>query len=448
LRQSILKIAVPATIENVLQTLVGFFDTFLISRIGLVAVASVGLANTVLNVYLAIFLALGIGASSLIARHFGADQKEEAGQVAEQSVLLSLVIGLVLGGLTLLFGSGILAQMQGGEDVQYYGGTFFYLVGGTAVFWSLMTVFGSILRATGDAKSPLKVGAVVNILNVVLDAVLIFGLGPIPAMGILGTAIGTSVSRLLGCVLLYRKVKRGTIPFSLKRVFRLGNYQELVTLSIPAMMERLVMRVGQVVYFGLIAGLGVGVFASHSIAGSIESFVYMPAYGLATASATLAGQYFGAGDRKAARKVAFLSVKYGVLVMGLLGVVLFVGSPVFATFFTEDAKTIAQIVTALRIDAFAQPFLAISLIITGALQGIGDTKSPLYTTVIGIWVIRLLGVMFLAGHLGLGIAGIWIGIGVDLFIRSVYLTWRFVGQLRKADVLEGVQLPTRHLKGS
>ena len=111
--------------------------------------------------------------------------------------------------------------------------------------------------------------------------------------------------------------------------------------------------------------------------------------------------------------------------MSFLGVILFLGSPYFAQLFTQDTDAISQIVTALRIDAFNQPGLAISLIITGALQGMGDTKSPLYSTAFGMWGLRIIGVIFLGQYLGLGIAGVWLSIGIDLYFRSIYLTNKF-----------------------
>ena len=421
----VLNLAIPATIENILQTLVGFVDTLLVARIGLMAVTAVGVANSVLNVYLAIFIALGVGTSSLISQHMGAKENSEATTVARQSTFLAIVIGLFFGLITLLFGKPILSLIGATEEVMAYSQSFFFVVGGASIFLSVMTIFGSILRAIGDTKSPMQISAIVNVLNVGIDYILIFGFGPIPALGVLGTAIGTVISRLLGCILLYRKIKKSPVAFEMRDIFQVSTYKPLIELSFPAALERLVMRVGQVLYFGLIVAIGAKTFAAHSIAGNIESFVYMPAYGFATAAATLVGSYIGARDYNSAKKAAFLSVKYGVIFMSFLGVILFLGSPYFAQLFTQDTDAISQIVTALRIDAFNQPGLAISLIITGALQGMGDTKSPLYSTAFGMWGLRIIGVIFLGQYLGLGIAGVWLSIGIDLYFRSIYLTNKF-----------------------
>lgn len=421
----ILALAIPATIENILQTAVGFIDALMISKIGLVAVTAVGIANTILNVYLALFIALGVGASALIAQKIGAKQTDEAQRVTNQAVILTLAVSLLLGVVSIFFGESLLHVMGDSEAVLQESLQFFTVVGGGAVFMGLMTIFGSILRATGDTKSPMKISVVVNIGNIVIDYILIFGLGPIPALGVLGTAIGTVLSRLLGCWLLYRKVQQSKSPVDRATLFASGSYRPLVNLSIPATLERLVMRLGQVLYFGLIVSISAKTFAAHSIAGNIESFTYMPAYGLATAATTLVGNAIGARDSQLAKSYGYSAAKYGVIFMSLLGVILFFGAPFFASMFTSDQEALRQIVVALRIDAFAQPGLAISLITTGALQGMGDTKSPLYSTAFGMWGIRLVGVMVLSKYLGLGIAGIWLSIAIDLYLRSLFLVYKF-----------------------
>lgn len=421
----ILALAIPATVENILQTAVGFIDALMISKIGLVAVTAVGIANTILNVYLALFIALGVGASALIAQKIGAKRETEAQIITNQSVLLTIVISLLLALVSVLFGSPLLRMMGASERILQESLTFFVVVGGGALSMGLMTIFGSILRATGDTKSPMKVSVVVNIGNIVIDYILIFGLGPIPALGVLGTAIGTVLSRVLGCWLLYRKVQLSKSPLDWSTLFASSNYRPLINLSIPATLERLVMRLGQVLYFGLIVSISAKTFAAHSIAGNIESFTYMPGYGLATAATTLVGNAIGARDPQQAKRYGYSAAKYGVIFMSLLGVILFFGAPFFASLFTSDQEALRQIVIALRIDAFAQPGLAISLITTGALQGMGDTKSPLYTTAFGMWGIRVIGVIVLSKYLGLGIAGIWLSIAIDLYLRSLFLVYKF-----------------------
>mgnify|MGYP000854506940 CR=1 FL=1 len=263
--KNIFKLAIPATIENILQTLVGFIDTLMISRLGLIAVTAIGISNNLFSVYLAVIIAMGVGASSLISRYLGAGKIAEARKIVVQSTALSIAIGIIFAMVTIIFDEQILNIMGAEREVIYKALPYFNIVGGATIFISLLTVFGSILRATGDTKTPMIVNTAVNILNIVLDYILIFGLGPIPAMGIVGTAIGTVVARIIGSILMFSKIQQTALAFKFGDVFKKSNYKEMIELSIPAVLERLVMRVGQVVYFGLIVSMGVKTYALQGI---------------------------------------------------------------------------------------------------------------------------------------------------------------------------------------
>lgn len=427
----IIQLAIPATIENILQTLVGFIDALMVAKISLIAVTAVGVANTILNVYLAIFIALGIAGGALISQKIGAKKEQSASELANQTILITITLGIIFGLISICFGKLLLKMMGASNEILTEAIGFFYIVGGTSIFIALMTVFGSILRANEDTKTPMQISLIVNLINIAIDYLLIFGVGPIPPLGVIGTAIGTVISRIIGSYLLFCKVQQSKSPIQFKILFAKTNYQPLIRLIIPATLERLVMRFGQVIYFGLIVSLSAKTFASHSIAGNIESFTYMPAYGLAAAASTLVGNQIGANKILEAKQIANSAVKFGVITMSFLGIILFLGAPYFARLFTNDVEAIQQIVVALRIDAFIQPALAISLITTGALQGMGDTKTPLISTIIGMWGIRIIGVIILAIVFKMGIAGIWLAIGIDLYTRSVFLHWRLQTNMDK-----------------
>ncbi|WP_223068000.1 MATE family efflux transporter [Paenibacillus caui] len=426
----ILALGIPAMIENLLQTVVGFVDTLFVSKLGLTEVTAVGVTNAILAVYLAIFLAMGVGTSSLIAKSVGAGDLEKAKAIARQSTLISALLGLVFGVITLFFAKPLLELMGAEPAVLESGVIYFRIVAVPSIFISLMTIFGSILRSAGDTKTPMKVGLWINLLHIVLDYILIFGAAGIPGMGIAGAAWATVLVRLVGSVMLFMYIRKSKLAFSFKK--RAGEYTlPLLQLSVPAAAERLIMRFGQVLYFGLIVRIGTEVYAAHTIAGNIEIFSYMPGYGLAVAATTLVGQYLGAGRREDAYRFGLLTAGIAVLFMSGVGVLLFIFSPVAATWFTSDSSAIEMVTTALRIDAFAQPFLAIGLVLAGALQGAGDTKSPMYSTAIGMWLIRVIGVYVLCIHFNMGIAGVWLSIAFDLFVRAIFLYFRFKSKMHK-----------------
>ncbi|MEK4180706.1 MATE family efflux transporter [Aeribacillus sp. FSL K6-1121] len=429
----ILALAVPAMIENILQTVVGFVDTLFVSKLGLNEVTAVGVANAVLAVYIAIFMAVGVGASSLIARHVGAGNIGQAKAVAKQSTILSFFIGLFFGLITLFFTEPLLRIMGAEPSVLVDASVYFRIVAVPSVFISLMFIFGSILRAAGDTKTPMKVSWWINIIHIVLDYFFIFGLLGFHGLGLAGAAWATVIVRVLGAIALYYYIQKSSISFSLFQKSSLDIKKftlPILRLSAPAAIERLIMRLGQVFYFGLIVRIGTETYAAHTIAGNIETFSYMLGYGLAAAASTLVGQHIGAKLEKEAYTYGMLTTYIAMLFMSIIGVLLFFLSPWLATWFTTDKQAIEMVTTALRIDAFAQPALAMGLVLTGALQGAGDTKSPMYSTAVGMWVIRIVGVYVLGIQLNLGIAGVWLSIVIDQVIRALILWWRFKKQIK------------------
>lgn len=426
----ILALAVPAMIENLLQTVVGFVDTLFVSRLGLVEVAAVGVTNAIIAVYLAVFMAMGIGTSSLIAKSVGAGDLEKAKAIARQSTWISAGLGLIFGVITLFFAEPLLRVMGAEPNVVAQGTIYFRIVAVPSIFISLMTIFGSILRAAGDTKTPMKVGIWINLIHVGLDYVLIFGFLGAGGWGIAGAAWATAIVRMIGAVTLYLFIRKSKLSFSFRKGTSNGLILPLLRLSGPAAAERLIMRFGQVLYFGLIVRIGTDVYAAHTIAGNIEIFSYMPGYGLAVAATTLVGQHLGAKRREDAYRYGILTAGIAVIFMSFVGVLLFFFSPIAAAWFTEQPDVVRMVTTALRIDAFAQPFLAIGLVLAGALQGAGDTKSPMYSTAIGMWIIRIVGVYVLSIYFGMGIAGVWLSIAIDLMVRAVYLYFRFKKQMQ------------------
>ncbi|MGG0938651.1 MATE family efflux transporter [Brevibacillus centrosporus] len=429
----ILALAVPAMIENMLQTVVGFVDTLFVSKLGLGEVTAVGVTNAILAVYLAVFLAMGVGTSALIAKNVGAGNLVKAKSIARQSTLLSALLGILFGLLTFLFAAPLLRLMGAEGSILADGVTYFRIVAVPSIFISLMMIFGSILRAAGDTKTPMKVGIWINLIHIVLDYVLIFGFLGITGYGITGAAWATVIARAVGTIALYHKIQKSNLSFSWRNDGSREFFLPLLQISFPAAIERLIMRFGQVLYFGLIVRIGTDVYAAHTIAGNIEVFSYMPGYGLAVAATTLVGQNLGANRREDAYRYGILTTGMAVIFMSFVGILLFFLSPIAASWFTDQAEVILMVTTALRIDAFAQPFLAIGLVVAGALQGAGDTKSPMYSTAIGMWLVRVVGVYVLSIHFKLGIAGVWLSIAVDLFARAVFLYLRFIRKMRSHD---------------
>ncbi|MBM7578524.1 MULTISPECIES: MATE family efflux transporter [Jeotgalibacillus] len=434
----ILILALPAVIENFFQTILGFIDTYFVSKIGLVEVSAVGVTNAVLAIYFALFMALGVAVNIYVANSIGAKQVERARHIAQQAIIIAIVIGIVTGIITLFFAEPLLTLMGIEDDVLQAGSTYFRIVAIPSIFMSLMFVLSAILRGVGDTKSPMKISIMINIVNAVLDYVFIFGFWFIPELGIIGAAIATVISRILGTIglLMYiRKTKEIKFKKSYWKPDK-DHLVELLSLGGPAAGERLIMRIGQIVYFGFVVALGTNVFAAHQIAGNIEIFSYMVGYGFATAATIIVGQLLGAGNIKEAKQYAWLCVWLSVGSMTVLGVLLFFLGSWTGSFFTQDQDVINDISIALKVSGIFQPFLAVVLILTGVFQGAGNTKFPMYLTGFGMWLIRTSFVYLLTVQVGWGLLGVWIAIGLDIIFRAVVLLVQFSRdkwRVQKAD---------------
>lgn len=435
----VMALAWPAIVENSLQSLVGFIDTLFVSKLGLVEVTAVGITQRILEVYFAVFMAIGVGSTALIARHIGANQIQRARQIAKQSVLLASWVGIAFGMATLFFAEPILRVMGAEPAVLHQGAIYLRVVAVPSLIISLMFILGSLLRGAGDTMSPMKAGFWMNGVHIALDYLLIFGLGPLPGFGIAGAAAATVLARVFGVWLLIRYLRRS--PTCLGQEWPQGwspNWPVLLSITeigTPAAVERLIMRFGQVLYFGLILALGTHTFAAHQIAGNIETFSYLPGYGFAVAATTLVGQQLGANRIKEALSYGYISVVLAIVSMGTIGIFLFFGGEWAAHYFTKEASVIHQVGIALKIDALTQIPLAVVLVLTGALNGAGDTKWPMISTAIGIWVVRVTGVYGLGIALGWGLAGVWLAILLDNLWRALFLGWRFYSRRWSAKKL-------------
>jgi len=422
----ILLLALPVMAENFLQSMVGFVDTLFLSRLGLEEVAAVGIANAVFQIYYAVFLAVATASTILVSRAIGERNKSSVSAIISNSIYLTIFVGMVFGVISFFFAESLLTMMGANGQVLKLGTVYFQIVSTPCVWIAMMYTIGAIFRGAGDTKTPMKVGIAMNIIHVILDYVLIFGVF-FHGLGIVGAALATVCARIIGVLLLFRQLYIKELVERKARVWK-GNrriMRSLARLGIPASFERLFMRFGQIIYFSMIMRMGVEVYSAHTLAGNFTIFPTMIGTGLAAATATLIGQSIGAKDIQAVRSYSKASMMVTALAMTAALLTIFLTSGATVRIFTDHQTVIRLVVTVLGIDTFAQPATAVVTALTAVLQAGGDTKYPMYVTAIGIWAIRTLGVYLLGVRLGFGLMGVWIAIALDNYIRALLLYWRY-----------------------
>lgn len=416
-------LAIPVIIENILQTLLGTVDTYFAGQINDNAIAAIGVTNLIINVFIVFFTAISIGTSAVVARNFGKGEMDKVKEATIQSIFLGIIISLVVGVINILFYEQILDICGATNEILNFTIPYYLVVAVPIIFLCLSLILSSCLRSTKDTKTPMIATAFANVLNIILNILFIK-----MNMGIIGLALATTISRCMNVVILLIKLRMCNIHIKInKEVIKDGKdtLKAIIKIGAPAGMEKLIMRLGQLVYNSMIISIGVSAYVAHNIAGNIESYTYIPALGFGVATATLVGISLGEGDSEKSKEIVYLADIITTICMVAIGILLFIFAPQIVKIFTNTLEVQIMVVNVLRLIALFQCFIAITQIFTSALQGAGDTKFPMYATLIGIWGVRVGIGYFLGVIMNFGLFGVWIAYAIDITVRAFLLIIRF-----------------------
>ncbi|MCX6018877.1 MAG: MATE family efflux transporter [Chloroflexi bacterium] len=428
----IVSLAVPAVLENLLSTAVFFADTLLIGWMkDPASLAAVGLSGTYLFIAQGVVMALGIGALAVVARAWGAGDFAAARRAAGQSVSLTFVFTLLMVPLMILLARPFFSLLVQDPNAQMR-----ETVIGLASEYATIIMLGSLLayprfvlsmvmRAAGDTRTPMYITLLVNVLNIALAAALIFGIGPIPSMGVRGAGIATAIAQAIGGLLSFGAVLTGISQpkLTLREMFIWDKREvsRIWRLALPNIIESAIQRVGFVTFMGIVSSLGAAAIAAHQITNSIESMSFMPGSGLATAVSTIVGQALGAGDMRTAEIGTRRSVIFGILLMSSIGAAFVAFGTQLSGIFGATQEVLSLAANTVRISALELPTLAIYMIYSSALRGAGDMRSPMIVSLIGAVFFRVAAVWFFAVQLKLGLNGVWLGTAIDWLGRAVII---------------------------
>jgi putative MATE family efflux protein len=437
LRRGVFWLALPAVGEQVLNTLVGLADTFLVghlsaataARLGYTssqALAGVGLANQIVWLMTVFFMAVSIGSTALIARARGAGDGATANRVLRQSLLIGLAMGALATAFGLLMAAPAMSLLGAGADVLPRGVTFLRIAAATFGPAALLFIGTAALRGAGDTRTPLYVMLGVNVVNIAISWLLINGNLGAPALGVAGAATGAAVARGGGGLVLIGLLLRGRSGLKLSLSLRPDweMLRRIVRIGAPSGGEQLVFQGALLLFVRFVTSLGTAAYAAHNVVINIESLSFLPGMGYAIAASTLVGQGLGAGEPEHSEASAYEALRQGALMMTVLGVVMVLFPRQLIALFVADPAVADVGAPAMRIAGAFQPLLAANFIMSGGLRGAGDTRWPLYTKLISTWGVRLPLVMLLLS-LGLGLTGVWIAMGTDFAIQAALAWWRF-----------------------
>ena len=416
----IMSLAWPTMLEQLMQTAVQYIDTAMVGALGTDATAAVGATSTVNWLIGSTISAFGIGFLSYIAKACGAGDKAAAKKAASQAALVVLITGIVFTALTLSLSSFVPVWMQVDESIRDLSARYFFILYAPMLPRTAIIIFGTILRSAGDTKTPMKVGVVMNIINVILNYFMIFatrtvtvlGLSftmPGAGLGVIGAALASAVAFTYGGIHLTVVLWRHPLVSPKGESFKpdMEILRPCMKVAFPNMLQRFGTSFGYVAFASMINALGEVATAAHTIANTVESLFYIPGYGMQTAAATLAGNAYGAKDAQRMKDLAAMFIPIEVALMILSGGALYASAPMLMSLFSSSEEVIALGSTVLRMVAVSEPFYGFSIIIEGMMLGVGKTKQPFIYNIIGMWGVRIVGTWICTQLLPYGLVAAW-----------------------------------------
>jgi len=413
--RAIVLLSVPMVLEMLMESVFALVDVLFVSRLGVDAVAAVGLTEGLLSLIYAVAMGLGMGTTALVARRIGEGDRTGAADSAVQAIALGVAVSLLIAIPGAILAPGLL-RLMGGSPAVVDGGTGYIriMLAGNATI-VLIFVINAVLRGAGDAAAAMRVLWLANALNIVLDPCLIFGWGPFPELGLTGAAVATTLGRGAGVAYQLWLLARGRSrvqPTRAQLRLQPAVMLSLLRVSLGGIGQFLISTASWVVLVRLVGGFGSAAVAGYTVAVRLAIFVLMPSWGLANAAATLVGQNLGAGRIDRARRAAWSTAWANAAFLGLVGVGFVIWARPLVQLLSDDPALLPHATACLRIFAYGYPFYAMGMVMVQSLNGAGDTVTPTRINLGCYWLLQLPLAWVLAHRTGLGVDGVFAAVPI------------------------------------
>lgn len=418
----VLRLSVPAILAEISSIVMQYIDAGMVGSLGADASASIGLVASTTWLINGIGMAVAAGFAVQVAQFVGARQPRQARDTMRQAMGICALIALGLSGTAVSL-SGALPRWLGGSETVCVMASQYFLVYACSLFFVLNRQMAShMLQCTGDMKTPSALNMLLCVLDVVFNTFFIFGCG----LGVLGAALGTAASEVVIAGMMVGKMCFGSPILTIREEgswrWQKQTMRTAFAIGAPIAIEHSVVNVAQIVIVGIVAPLGTVAVAANSLAVTAESLCYMPGYGIGSAATTLVGQSVGAKDWGAVRAFADMATLLGVGIMSVTALGMYMLAPFLFETMSNDLQVRALGVQVLRIEAFAEPFFAASIVIAGALRGAKDTLMPSLYNLASMWGVRIVLSIVLAPVYGL--PGVWFAMAFELGVRGCLFVYR------------------------
>lgn len=438
LRRAVFLLSVPMVLELVLESTFAVVDIFFVAKLGASAVATVGLTETYLFLLYSIAIGLSMAVTAVVARRVGEGRRDEASVTAVQAIWIAVLASVPFAIAGIVWAKDLLRLMGADDWVLEQGYRYTqWMLGGNAVIM-LLFVINAIFRGAGDAAIAMRVLWVANGLNIVLDPILIFGLGPIPAMGVEGAAIATNIGRGAGVLMqlwiLFRGGKHIRVAFT-HLALSGGVLWNIVRTSLGGIGQMIVAMTAWIFLMRILAEIGSEAVAGATIALRIMMFALMPAWGMSNAAATLVGQNLGAGQADRAEAAVWRTGWYNMAYTVAVSIAFFLFHDAMVGIFSQDARVVGIGGEWLRILSYSCFVYGWWMVAVQAFNGAGDTVTPTKINVVFFWLIQIPLCWWLAVHMGWQHSGVFWGVFVSETSVGLFTLWLFArGRWKTATV--------------
>lgn len=429
-------LAWPSAINNITGAAYGFINAAFLGHLAnqgeaTNSLAAAGIAGNSIHLQFAFVMGLSAGTAALVSQSMGAGKHDDAEQAARQSLIVAVLAGIITGVPLALLGGPIAVLAKAAPDVVPLAAAYTAIIAWTSsIPWFIYMLSLVILRSQGDALSPFYTGVAMISLNIVFDWLLIFGVGPFPRLGISGAAWATAISRIAAMVMALYFLRRSSLGGALTKLrLDFSWIRRALVIGWPASIQSLIMTAAGFAFIRILgllpAAEKTAAQAAYTVAMRIEAISFMPGVAYSTAATPLVGQNLGAGKPDRAARSAWVAAGQAVAVMAFVGALFLMIPRTLAAPFNPEPMVLPMIVSYLVINSFSQPFLALNMVLRGALQGAGDTLVPMLIILGSLWVVRIPLQWFLAIHLKMGAPGAWWAMSITASLAGILMAFWF-----------------------
>ena len=428
-KKDLMKLIIPLIIEQLLAVTVGMADSMMVARVGEAAVSGVSLVDTVNVLLIGLFGAMATGGAVVSAQYLGQKNESAACKAGEQLLMAILSLSLILLAVALLFGNRVLILLFGNVsgDVMDNAKTYLFYSALSFPFIAIYNACAALFRSMGNSKVSMIISFIMNMINIVFNAILIFGFG----IGVAGAAIATLISRTFAAVVMYvlLKNKKHIIHLEPLRTFRLNisMIKRILRIGIPNGLENSAFQIGKILVQGIIAGLGTSAITANAIAGTVGGLGVLPGSAVGLALITVVGRCIGASEYDAVKHYTFRLMRFAYICMAIINLILIFSIPLILNLYGVTEQT-AKIATELMIYhcILATLIWPLSFTLPNALRAANDVKFTMWISMISMWVWRIGFSYVLAILFDLGVLGVWIAMTIDWLFRSIFFVVRFM----------------------